>query len=92
MTTQYTTEYTGRKALKRQTATVNAGRQYTEEGDILTVSDAQKRARKKWNDANMKRFVVDLRNEIFDEVEAERKKRDMSRADVIIDWLSHQKK
>ena len=41
----------------------------------------------------MKRFAVDLRNEIFDEVEAERKKRDMSRADVIIDWLkSHKEK
>ena len=58
----------------------------------MTVSDAQKRARKKWDKANLKRFAVDLRNEIFDEVEAERKRRGMSRADVIIDWLSHQKK
>ena len=40
----------------------------------------------------MKRFAVDLRNEVFEEVEQERKKRDMSRADVIIDWLSHKKK
>ena len=76
---------------ERQTATATAGRQYTEEGDILTVSDAQKRARKKWNDANMKRFAVDLRNEVFEEVEQERKKRDMSRADVIIDWLKSHK-
>ena len=57
----------------------------------MTVSDAQKRARKKWNDANMKRFAVDLRNEVFEEVEQERKKRDMSRADVIIDWLKSHK-
>ena len=40
----------------------------------------------------MKRFAVDLRNEVFEEVEAERKRRDMSRAEVIIDWLSHKKK
>lgn len=53
----------------------------------MTVSDAQKRARKKWDKANMKRFAVDLRNEVFEEVEQERKKRDMSRAEVIIDWL-----
>ena len=59
----------------------------------MTVSDAQKRARKKWNDANMKRFAVDLRNEVFEEVEQERKKHGMSRADVIIDWLkSHKEK
>ena len=58
----------------------------------MTVSDAQKRARKKWNDANMKRFAVDLRNEVFEEVEQERKKRDMSRAEVIIDWLNTHKK
>lgn len=57
----------------------------------MTVSDAQKRARKKWNDANMKRFAADLRNEIFDEVEAERKRRGMSRAEVIIDWLKSKK-
>ena len=58
----------------------------------MTTTDAQKRAKKKWDKANMKRFAVDLRNEVFEEVEQERKKRDMSRADVIIDWLSHKKK
>ena len=59
----------------------------------MPLSDARKRANKKWDKANMKRFAVDLRNEIFDEVETERKKRDMSRADVIIDWLNtHRKK
>lgn len=41
----------------------------------------------------MKRFAVDLRNEIFEKVEQERKKRGMSRAEVIIDWLkSHKEK
>ena len=59
---------------------------------MLPVSEAQKRATKKWTKANIKRFSIDLRKEIFEEVEQERKKRDMSRADVIIDWLSHQKK
>ena len=54
----------------------------------MPLSDARKRANKKWDKANMKRFAVDLRNEVFEEVEQERKKRDMSRADVIIDWLS----
>ena len=58
----------------------------------MPLSDARKRANKKWDRANMKRFAVDLRNEVFEEVEAERKRRDMSRAEVIIDWLSHKKK
>ena len=58
----------------------------------MPLSDARKRANKKWARANMKRFAVDLRNEVFEEVEAERKRRDMSRAEVIIDWLSHKKK
>ena len=56
----------------------------------MTVSDAQKRARKKWDKANLKRFAVDLRNEVFEEVEVERKRRGMSRAEVIIDWLKSQ--
>ena len=51
----------------------------------MTVSEARKRANKKWTEANMKRFSIDLRKEIFEEFEQERKKRDMSRADVIID-------
>lgn len=59
----------------------------------MTTTDAQKRAKKKWDRANMKRFAVDLRNEVFEEVEQERKKRNMSRAEVIIDWLkSHKEK
>ena len=58
----------------------------------MTVSEARKRANKKWTEANMKRFSIDLRKEVFEEFEAERKKRGMSRAEVIIDWLSHQKK
>ena len=59
----------------------------------MTTTDAQKRAKKKWDRANMKRFAVDLRNEVFEEVEQERKRRGMSRAEVIIDWLkSHRKK
>lgn len=59
----------------------------------MPLSDARKRANKKWDKANMKRFAVDLRNEVFEEVEQERKKRDMSRAEVIIDWLkSHKEK
>ena len=58
----------------------------------MTVSDARKRANKKWTEANMKRFSIDLRKEIYEEFEQERKKRNMSRADVIIDWLSHKKK
>ena len=61
-------------------------------GDTMTVSDARKRANKKWTEANMKRFSIDLRKEIYEEFEQERKKRNMSRADVIIDWLSHKKK
>lgn len=61
-------------------------------GDTMTVSEARKRANKKWTEANMKRFSIDLRKEVFEEFEQERKKRDMSRADVIIDWLSRQKK
>ena len=59
----------------------------------MPVSDAQKRATKKWVKANIKRFSIDLRKEIFKEFETERKKRDMSRAEVIIDWLkSHKEK
>lgn len=59
----------------------------------MPVSEAQKRATKKWTKANIKRFSIDLRKEIFEEFEAERKKRDMSRAEVIIDWLkSHKEK
>lgn len=57
----------------------------------MTVSDARKRANKKWTEANMKRFSIDLRKEVFRDFEAERKKRDMSRADVIIDWLESHK-
>lgn len=59
----------------------------------MTVSEARKRANKKWTEANMKRFSIDLRKEVFEEFEQERKRRDMSRADVIIDWLNtHRKK
>lgn len=59
---------------------------------MLPVSEAQKRATKKWVKANMKRFSIDLRKEIFEEFEAERKRRGMSRAEVIIDWLNTHKK
>lgn len=80
---------------RRRTADSDSDRRRTstrKEGGKMPLSDARKRANKKWDKANMKRFAVDLRNEVFEEVEQERKKRDMSRADVIIDWLSHQKK
>lgn len=56
----------------------------------MTVSEARKRANKKWTEANMKRFSIDLRKEVFEEFEAERKRRGMSRAEVIIDWLKSQ--
>ena len=57
----------------------------------MPVSEAQKRATKKWTKANIKRFSIDLRKEIFEEFETERKRRGMSRAEVIIDWLKSQK-
>ena len=59
---------------------------------MLPVSEAQKRATKKWVKANIKRFSIDLRKEIFEEFEQERKRRDMIRAEVIIDWLNTHKK
>ena len=79
---------------RRRTAGSDSDRRRTstrKEGGKMPLSDARKRANKKWDKANMKRFAVDLRNEVFEEVEQERKKRDMSRADVIIDWLKSHK-
>ena len=77
--------------VRRRTADSGSDRrpqEYTKKVKTLPVSEAQKRATKKWTKANIKRFSIDLRKEIFEEFEAERKKRDMSRAEVIIDWLS----
>ena len=46
----------------------------------MPLSDARKRANKKWMKANIKRFSIDLRKEIFEEFEY-----------VIIDWLKSHK-
>ena len=53
----------------------------------MPLSDARKRANKKWNDSHTKIFSARLRNEEFAQIEDIRSDRGMSRADVLRDWL-----
>ena len=87
MTTTTYTVYTGRKAAngrQRQRPQADSTRKKVIR---LPISEAKKRANKKWDKENMRSFSVQLRKEVFEEAEEERKKRGFSRADVIKDWL-----
>lgn len=55
------------------------GLQKQKEGDRITVSEAKKRANKKWNDANLKRYGIALPVEEAEEIDEFCKKKDISK-------------